>query len=390
MSMPLGPRPRHLTVFALVGAWVLTSLCLVGAAAGASPGSSASRWSISPTPNSTSSDGFNGVSCVSTVDCWAVGTSNPTAALIEHWDGTAWALVPAAVPVPTTALEAVSCIDTSDCWAVGRTSSSGADTAALAEHWNGQSWTTVSTPPSPGSDAGLFGVTCASSVDCWTVGSYFTNQDPPATQALAEHWNGTDWAVVPTPSLPGNQYNFLNATTCAGSNDCWAVGDTANFGQNLAEHWDGTSWSIVKTPNTASADNVLNGVSCASASDCWATGQGASETLAEHWNGRRWSITPTPVTAPGISGFAYGASGLGGNSVVCVSAKKCWAVGFRGGARTLAEEWNGASWNTVRTAKPKGSDFSDLFAVACAQGGTCWAVGSFDLGGSLETLAEVH
>ncbi len=275
MSLPCGLRPRFSALFALVGAWGLTALVLGGPAAALSLGSTASRWSITATPNSTASDGLNGVSCLSSLDCWAVGTANPTAALIEHWDGTAWTLVPAAVPGPTTALEAVDCIDTSDCWAVGRTSPSGSETVALAEQWNGRSWTTVSTPPAPGSDAGLFGVTCASSVDCWTVGSYFTNLDPPATQTLAEHWNGTDWAVVPTPSLPGNQYNFLNATTCADSNDCWAVGDSADYGQTLAEHWDGTSWSIVKTPNTASTDNVLNGVSCVSTSDCWATGQGA-------------------------------------------------------------------------------------------------------------------
>lgn len=391
MAMQFDRRPRHSTYFVCVAACVLTAMFLGGAAAGLSVGSATPRWSITPTPNSTASDGLNGVSCVSSVDCWAVGTANPTAALIEHWDGTAWSVVSAAAPVSTTALEAVDCIDVSDCWAVGRTSSSGADTVALAEHWDGQSWTTVATPPVPGSAAGLFGVTCASSVDCWTVGSYFTSLDPPATQTLAEHWDGTEWTVVTTPSLPDNQYNFLNATTCVSSNDCWAVGDTANYGETLAEHWDGTSWSIVKTRNTASTDNVLNGISCAATSDCWATGQGASETLAERWNGRRWSITPTPVTGSGISGFAYGASGLGGNSVVCVSLKKCWAVGFGGSTtRTLAEQWNGTSWNIVRTAAPKGSESSDLFAVACALGGKCWAVGSFDLGGSSETLAEVH
>ncbi len=382
--------PGRPTLFALVGAWGLTALFLGGSAAGLSVGSAASHFSITATPNSTASDGLNAVSCVSSSDCWAVGTAYPTAALIEHWDGTTWTLAAAAAPTSTTALEAVDCIDASDCWAVGRTSSSGGDTVALAEQWNGQSWTTVATPSAPGSSASLFGVTCTSSADCWTVGSYFTSQDPPATQTLAEHWNGTDWTVVPTPSLPDDQYNFLNATTCINSNDCWAVGDTANFGQTLAEHWNGTSWSIVKTHNTASTDNVLNGVSCVSTSDCWATGQGASATLAEQWNGRRWSIAATPATAAGTSGFAYGASGLGGDSVVCVSLKKCWAVGFEAGSSTLAERWNGTSWKIVQTATPNGSEFSDFYAVACAQGGKCWAVGSFNLGGSSETLAEVN
>ncbi len=74
-----------------------------------------------------------------------------------------------------------------------------------------------------------------------------------------------------------------------------------------------------------------------------------------------------------------------------MSAKKCWAVGFAGRTpHALVEQWNGTSWNLARAAKPAGSNFSDLYAVSCALGGTCWAVGSFDLGGSPETLAEVH
>jgi hypothetical protein len=391
MSIPVGPRPGNLGVFALVGAWVLIALCLGGPAAGPALGSTAPQWSITPTPNSTTFDGLIGVSCLSAADCWAVGTANPTASLIEHWNGTAWTLVPAAAPVPESPLEAVDCVDTSDCWAVGRTSSSGSNTVALTEHWDGKSWTTVSSPPVPGSnDTSLFGVTCASSADCWSVGSYFTSVEPPATQTLAEHWDGTDWTIVATPSLPGNQYNFLNATTCLKSDDCWAVGDTASFGQTLAEHWDGTSWSTVPTPNTASAGNDLNGVSCVSATDCWATGQGAPQALAERWNGRRWSIASTP-TPSGGSSFGDGSSGLGGNSVVCVSAKKCWAVGYAGhAAHALVEQWTGTSWKIARTVKPTGSTFSDLFAVTCAGRGTCWAVGLYDVGQSQDTLAEVH
>jgi hypothetical protein len=390
MSLPRGRRRPRPLVFALAGTWALTALLLGGPAAGPAFGSTAPPWSISPTPNSNSFDGLNGVSCLDRVDCWAVGTANPTAALIEHWDGTAWTLVPAAAPVSLSALESVDCIGTSDCWAVGRTSTTGSNTLALTEHWDGHQWTSVSSPPVPGSDdTGLFDVTCTSSVDCWTVGSYFTNLDPPATQTLAEHWDGTSWSIVTTPSLPGDQYNFLNTAACDGPDDCWAVGDTANFSQTLAEHWDGTSWSIVATPDTASAGNGLNGVSCLSASDCWATGQAGAQALAERWNGRRWSIVPTPTASDGSS-FGDGNSSPGGSSVECVSAKKCWAVGYAGhGPHALAEQWNGAGWKVVRTAKPAGSDVSTLYAVTCARG-RCWAVGSFNADGAQETLAEVH
>jgi hypothetical protein len=389
MSMQFDQRHRPRALAALVGACGFVGLFVGGPAAAISAAASAHTWSIASTPNSTTSDGLNGVTCLSSADCWAVGPASPTAALIEYWNGADWTSVPAAVPTATTALEAVDCVGASDCWAVGRTSSSGSGSTALAEHWNGQSWIAATMPTTPGGAAGLFGVACTNSTDCWTVGSYFTSQEPPATQVLVEHWNGTDWTVVSTPSLPGGQYNFLNATTCSNSTDCWAVGDSANYGKTLAEHWNGRDWSIVKIPKTASKDNVLNGISCVSTSDCWATGQGASGTLAEHWNGKLWSITPTPATGTGNSGFAYGASGLGGSSVACASSQKCWAVGFAGSASsTLVERWNGSKWKVQPTTMPSGSDSSDLNAVACAPGGPCWAVGTFDVSGSAETLAE--
>src|SRR5438132_14227897 len=57
------------------------------------------------------------------------------------------------------------------------------------------------------------------------------------------------WSIVPSPSVSGAPYNFLNAVACVSPSDCWAVGDyaAAKF-QTLIEHWDGTSWSIVTSP----------------------------------------------------------------------------------------------------------------------------------------------
>lgn len=55
----------------------------------------------------------------------------------------------------------------------------------------------VSSPNVPGSgENNLLGVTAVSAKNIWAVGYYIGT---PKT--LIEHWNGTSWIVVPSPSL---------------------------------------------------------------------------------------------------------------------------------------------------------------------------------------------
>jgi len=65
----------------------------------------------------------------------------------------------------------------------------------LTEHWDGTSWTVVSTP-SPGTDTSLSSVTATSATNAWAVGS--TGTDAGNT-TLIERWNGTAWTVTPSP-----------------------------------------------------------------------------------------------------------------------------------------------------------------------------------------------
>jgi hypothetical protein len=66
----------------------------------------------------------------------------------------------------------------------------------------------------------------------------------------------------------------------------------------LIEHYDGTAWSIVNSPSVASVSNELYGVSCVNSSDCWAVGLtysgGLKQTLIEHYDGTAWSIVTSP------------------------------------------------------------------------------------------------
>src|SRR6266436_4235533 len=116
---------------------------------------------------------------------------------------------------------------------------------------------------------------------------------------LVEHWDGTQWSIVPSPD--SGQASALYGITAISTDDVWAVGDyyTGTKDQTLIEHWDGTQWSLVKSPNKSSFDE-LYGVAAVSSTDVWAVGDQATaylqpgKTLIEHWDGTTWHIYKSP------------------------------------------------------------------------------------------------
>jgi len=65
--------------------------------------------------------------------------------------------------------------------------------------------------PNAGLALSLTGVTALSASDIWAVG--YSHSSSGVEQTLTEHWNGTTWSLVPSPTNPG-----------AVSSDVWAVG----------------------------------------------------------------------------------------------------------------------------------------------------------------------
>lgn len=234
--------------------------------------------------NGVPQDNFlDGVSCVGTSFCVAVGYINGTSTdktLIQKWNGTSWATVNSPHPGTGSFLNAVSCVSTSFCLAVG---SYGTSTTSptLVEKWNGSKWTMV-TSPNPVTPAanGLDGVSCASTTFCLAVGSSSDNVNPG--QTLTTQWNGKGWKAISSPDTSVAQANQLNAVSCTSSSFCAAVGqydNGSNYPQSLAQKWNGTSWTITKSPNTSSVqDNELSAVSCTSASLCMSGGHHTGST----------------------------------------------------------------------------------------------------------------
>ena len=134
------------------------------------------------------------------------------------------------------------------------------------------------------------------------------NTTTGTTSAEALHFNGTAWSVVPMQQ-PGTNTPTIGAVTASPRANAWAVGDdigatSAPGGSTLIEHWNGTSWSIVPSP-TPGADPGLTGVAARGSGDVYAVGNnlpsingGAVQGLILRWNGSTlvgW--TPTPPTA---------------------------------------------------------------------------------------------
>jgi hypothetical protein len=358
------------------------------------------RWTIQATPSPPQGGGeLNGVSCTSVSACTAVGMSN-AGTLAERWNGTSWHIQAAATPagVQFAFLNSVACTAASACTAAGAYSNAAGAPQALAERWNGSGWAIQPTPRLPGGVMGaLSGVACTSAAGCLAVGfsspNFFNHQ---SLATLAERWNGSTWRVQHTPNPVGAAASNLQGASCVSRSACVAVGNTSNSRGaplTLAQRWNGRAWRIQATPSPADG-GILVGVSCPSRSSCLAVGGHGNPnieqppgTLAERWNGQNWRIQRTP-NPPG-SGWTLGA-------VSCTSPSECTAVGGRleppgKPTGTLAERWNGRRWRIQRTPSLPGKAIKLLTGVACTSGSACLAVGGeFDpsTGNNLGTLAE--
>jgi hypothetical protein len=215
-----------------------------------------------------------------TGDLWAVGSyfdGTTTLTLILRWTGTAWTQVPSPSPGSPSFLQSVKPLSATNAWAVG-TYSSGGVFKTLTEHWNGAAWLQV-TSPNPGPVNELTSVAGTSASNLWAVGIIST---PTADQTLILRWDGAAWAQGPTPRNGPGQSSDLSSVTATSAGNAWAVG---RFGPpadelSLALHWDGTAWAVVPTPVLSSTLTELLAVGGSSASNIWAVGDYTDNTTS--------------------------------------------------------------------------------------------------------------
>jgi hypothetical protein len=288
---------------------------------------------------------------------------------------------------PAKNLNGFDAIDASDVWAVGI--AFGAPEQTFTEHWDGGNWSVHASSNAGAGDNAFNDVSMVSSTDGWAVGYYANGRDSETTswQTLVERWNGSTWAIVPSPS-PSPGSNSLIGVDAVASNNVWAVGyhKTDALRTTLILHWNGVSWSPETGQDPGTVSNGLMDVEAISGSDVWAVGYQSSgsgyQTLIEHWNGSGWSAVGSPN--PGKTSVLTAIAG--------VSANDIWAVGYQGDGtsyRSLVEHWDGVAWSVVPSQnRNAGADV--LMDVGTAGTGDGWAVGfSFDeTDQSVRTLTE--
>jgi hypothetical protein len=288
--------------------------------------------------------------------------------------------------------------------------------------------------PSPIVTGGtLFGTGAIAHNDIWAVGDYETlnPQDQIVFQTLAEHFDGSSWSVIPTPSfLNGGE---LLSIAGVATNDVWAVGaefSTFSYASSLIEHWDGTSWSVAASGILSGAH--LTGVTAVSSNNVFAVGGDAgNNALVEHWNGTSWSQVSssafnnvgslTAVSADASNDiWAIGCCGpigtgqailhsdgtnwslvsshprFGPLAITALSPSNVWVAGTvedsdNDSPIAAVEHWDGTSWSIVPSPNPNpGKDKnSHLLGVAAISASDIWAVG--DIGapfGHIATLTE--
>jgi hypothetical protein len=305
-----------------------------------------SRWKAVRHPQRW--DGLEALAGSSSSDVWAVGSSR-AGELVLNWNGVRWRKVPAVDPgTRFWYFNDIVAIGPNDVWAVGSKVNKGVG-ATLIEHWDGTRWSIIPSPNPPPSasratSAGLTSVGASSTSDVWAVGSW--NVGCPSggcsggvVHTLTERWDGTSWAIVPSPDAPGTvrTVDYLLSMSVAGLTDAWAAGAVTGSGfggksdRQLLERWDGSSWTVVPGAER-SGTSRLSGVVAVSPDEAWAVGStaagGAVRPLIERWDGASWSTELTPAIHGSLSSVAVGPSG------------EIWALGAQGRGiqtqRTLA------------------------------------------------------
>jgi hypothetical protein len=362
---------------------LLLAVMLVTAKTALAASTWSENWQIVDSPNMGSDNNqVTALSAVSSNDVWATGSftvpgTQTSHGLILHWNGSQWSIVPSPNPGSRSyVIKAVSTISTSDVWNVGFTADkNGNNHKTLTEHWDGSQWSIIPSPNAGNQDNFLEGTVAVSTNNVWAVGLGINRS---GGSALILHWNGTQWNVVPSPN-PGSTFYSLGEARAVSANDIWSVGQAVNNNgvfKTLIEHWNGTQWNIVPSPNVGSNNNFLNSVTTVSANDVWAVGTSSNKsnndrTLILHWDGSQWSVVPSPNIGSQTNDLF---------EVAAASANDIWTVGRyinnSNVSQTLIQHWDGSKWSIISSPNVNLGD-NLLQGLTVISSNDVWAVGDY-------------
>lgn len=129
---------------------------------------------------------------------------------------------------------------------------------------------------------------------------------------------------------------------------------------------------------------ALSSVDMGNGSDGWIVGRRGGKTLAEHWNGESWEVVATPNLAVGKAYL---------QELVAVSSSSpddAWAVGdatSQKQTKPIIEHWDGSSWQLVSCRLPPHTSYVTLTSTADVSPRDSWIVGTSHTKRSEDPLA---
>ena len=330
---------------------------------GVSPGVSAA-----PVPQSELPADFSvaDASAVSPTDTWVVGAFISGQSEIEHWDGTTWTQQELP-PLDSPRLSQVQAIGPDDVWVLGTDPSAD---GRLFLHFDGESWSTVDSPSFGAHGGTLRALTAAGPDDVWAVG--VRGKGEQGGHAVAEHWDGRRWSVVPTPRTRSTIWTQYENASAVSASDVWVVGFSYNVvdqvGHRFVTHWDGSSWSRsrgVKNPSS------IRDITAIGPNDVWIAASVGSQSLMQHWDGSTWSAVPSP--GPGLASAVQALDGSSSTDV--------WGVGTALTSEKpdtwepMILHWDGSTWTLVAVTGERGHKDA-LVVVSADATDDAWTFGS--------------
>lgn len=359
-----------------------------------------------PIPNAVA----NGVDCVSTTNCVAVGDfldqiGITHAMTLQYTSGTwtaAQELAPVGPPDYTFSdLTAVSCESAGNCVAVGDYRIDTETTEGFYAVESGGTWARGEELPLP-TDAGsapaetaFVSVSCSATGTCQMLGEYLTNSPLGIIHSVVDTYQfgtGLSSHAVEISQLASQDGIALSSISCPDSTDCVAVGaqateftENATYVEESGGVW-GTPAIITNSGGGSFPEEYLSSVSCVAVGDCvvggsWLSTSGTlnAETYTEEAGA--WGA-PVNIGEP----FAMNSPQI--DSLSCVSSVlDCTASGAlttdEGALVAATAQMTDGVWGQFAPTSPPSGGISDheFLGVSCVEAGQCTSVGYYNTPG---------
>jgi hypothetical protein len=388
--MALSRQSNGVSVVPVSSAITFAATALLSAipAVGAGPAFAATDpgWTAAPpvpAPAGATESILRDVSVLSPSNVWAIGswwagTPHP---LAVHWDGTVWTDLPvpdSVTPLQDYSLAAVDAVSSADVWTVGSTDSTSTNppaTSALALHYDGSAWTPVpATADLVATQSSLADVDLRTATDGWAVGQQVVGNFPP--QPLILRWTTDHFTPVPAPKISSAAQ--LTSVFAGAADDAWAVGSLQNASghrEALVLHWNGADWSRLSVPAAGNVDETLQSVAALGTGEVWAAGSTCT-------------VIGPPACSPRVLHFTRNtwqavltASAATTTEVVPFTPADVWIFGQTTTQQDHIEHWDGTRFTSDGGVPPATGNGQPASAVALAAAagdpatGALWAVG---------------